>query len=78
MTLQHHAKFENDPMSGLGDTAWNRRKDGKTDGRTDIHGSFQDSTSARGTKWNNNGHKCLLDIFCLCILLLGPLGAIEV
>ena len=49
MTLQHHAKFENDPMSGLGDTAW----DGRKDGRTDIHGSFQDSTSARGTKWNN-------------------------
>ena len=51
MTLQHQAKFENDPMSGLGDTAWT---DGKTDRRTDIHGSFQDSTSARGTKWNNN------------------------
>ena len=30
MTLQHHAKFENDPMSGLGDTAWNGRTDGQT------------------------------------------------
>ena len=37
MTLQHHAKFENDPMSGLGDTAWDGRTDRRTDGRTDGH-----------------------------------------
>ena len=36
MTLQHHAKFENDPMSGLGDTAWDGRTDRRTDGQTNI------------------------------------------
>ena len=36
MTLQHHAKFENDPMNGLGDTACHGRTDGRTDGRTNI------------------------------------------
>ena len=68
MTLQHHAKFENDPMNGLGDTAW--------DGRTDIHGSFQDSTSARGTKWNKfrKHHNGILEVQLLQSEFIGTVS----